>query len=70
MFIVIEIQKDVTAATLVSTHDTRNEAENKYHTVLAYAAVSSLPKHSAVLMDENGITLKHESYFHEEEPNE
>lgn len=75
MFIVIEIQKDVTAATLVSTHDTRNEAENKYHTVLAYAAVSSLPKHSAVLMDENGITLKQESYFHEveepeEEPNE
>ena len=71
MFIVIEIQKDVTAATLVSTHDTRNEAENKYHTVLAYAAVSSLPKHSAVLMDENGITLKQESYFHEaEEPEE
>lgn len=32
------------------------------------AAKSAVPKHSAVLMAENGITLKHESYFHEEEP--
>lgn len=65
MFIVMEIQKDVTAATLVSTHDTRNEAENKYHTVLAYAAVSSLPKHSAVMLTEEGEYIKSECFEHE-----
>lgn len=65
MFIVMEIQKDVTAATLVSTYDTRNEAENKYHTVLAYAAVSSLPKHSAVMLTEEGEYIKSECFEHE-----
>ena len=65
MFIVMEIQKGNTTSTLVNTYETRNEAENKYHTVLAYAAVSALPKHSAVMLTEEGDYIKHECFEHE-----
>lgn len=67
MFIVMEIQKGNTASTIVNTYDTRNEAENKYHTVLAYAAVSNVPKHSAVLLNEDGTYIKSECFEHEVE---
>ena len=65
MFIVMEIQKGKTTSTLVNTYETRNEAENKYHTVLAYAAISSVPKHSAVMLTEEGDYIKHECFEHE-----
>lgn len=67
MFIVIELQKSDTLAVLSDTYETRNQAEQKYHTVLAYAAVSEIPKHSAVLLDEDGTFIKSESFEHEEE---
>lgn len=62
----MEIQKasDTQVATLVTTHADRNEAESKYHTVLASAAVSAVPLHSAVLMDDSGYTLKNDTYVH------
>lgn len=65
MFIVMEIQKSNTVSTLVNSYETRNEAENKYHTILAYAAVSSLPKHSATMLTENGEYIKSECFEHE-----
>ena len=72
MFIVIEIQKtdDSTVATLVSSHETRKEAESKYHTVLAYAAISELRTHSAMIMTDEAIPIKYEYYENvpEEEP--
>ena len=64
MYIVMEIQKSNTVATIVSTYETRNEAENKYHTILAYAAISNIPKHSAVLFTEEGDYIKHECFEH------
>lgn len=67
MFIVIELQKSDTLAVLSDTYETRNQAEQKYHTVLAYAAVSEIPKHSAVLLDEDGTFIKSESFEHEVE---
>lgn len=67
MFIVIELQKSDTLSVLSDTYETRNQAEQKYHTVLAYAAVSEIPKHSAVLLDEDGTFIKSESFEHEEE---
>lgn len=70
-YLVIEIQKtDDTVATLVNSFDTINEAESKYHTVLAYAAVSSVHVHTAVLMNETGYVIKHESYDHTPEAEE
>ena len=64
MYIVMEIQKGNTASTIVDTYETLNEAENKYHTILAYAAISSVPKHSAVLLTEEGDYVKHECFEH------
>lgn len=64
MYIVLEIQKNSTASTIVNTYETLNEAENKYHTILAYAAISNVPKHSAVLLTEEGDYIKHECFEH------
>ena len=64
MFIVIEIQKSSSLSAIVDTYSTRNEAEQKYHTVLAYAAVSSVPKHAAVMLTEEGDYIKHECFEH------
>lgn len=68
MYFVLEIQINETGSILPYVFDNRPDAEAKYHSILAVAATSTVPKHSAVLMAENGITLKHESYFHIEEP--
>ena len=68
MYFVLEIQiNGATGSILPFTFDNLADAEAKYHTILSVAAKSSVQKHSAVLMAENGITLKHESYFHEVE---
>lgn len=67
MYIVMEIQKTGTVATLVTAYEDRNQAEQKYHTVLAAAAVSAVPKHGAVMLTDEGVRLKGECYIHEEE---
>lgn len=66
MYLVIEIQKlsDTNIATLVSDHSDRNEAESKFHAVLQYAAVSAVPIHSAVLLNEDGYLIMRETYTH------
>lgn len=71
MFIVLEIQKtsETEVANLVSTHTNRNEAESKFHQVLSAAAISNIPKHSAVLLTDDGVCIKRESFVHEEYPN-
>ena len=65
MYIVIEIQTSTTVATLVNSYEDRNQAESKYHQILTAAALSSVPKHSAVLMNDVGQTIKSETYIHE-----
>lgn len=65
-YIVIELQTntDETVASLVTQHNTKNEAESKWHTVMAAAAISTLPMHSAVMMDASGFTYLQGSYEH------
>jgi hypothetical protein len=65
MYIVLEIQTSNTVATLVNAYEDRNQAESKYHQILTAAALSSVPKHSAVLMNDEGQTIKDETYIHE-----
>ena len=67
MYIVIEIQKTSSVATIVNSYETRNEAESKYHTILAYAAISNIPKHCAALLTEDGEQIKYECFEHEVE---
>lgn len=65
-YIVIEIQKFDTGA--VSTpawaYDNENSAWSKYHAVLSAAAVSQLPVHSAVIMNETGFCIESKSFEH------
>ena len=67
MYIVFEIQTnaDQSIGTLVTTYTDQLQAESAYHQVLASAAVSALPKHSCVLMTEEGFQLMSHCYQHE-----
>ena len=68
MFYVIEIQQyaDLSYGHIVHWAETRNQADAKYYTVLAAAAVSELPSHSATLIDSDGNALRNYSYHHEQ----
>lgn len=67
-YIVIELQTnaDGSVGNFVWAFDSRNQAEQKYHTVLAAAAVSELPTHAAVLLTSKGYELAQQCYEHGE----
>lgn len=66
MFIVIELQtnSDGTLGNFVWTYSSLPEAESKFHSVLAAAAVSELPKHACVIMNEEGRCFRSQCYEH------
>lgn len=64
-YLVIELQTtENSVANIVTTHDTINQAESKFHQILGAAAVSSVPVHSAVILTDEGHLMKHECYKH------
>lgn len=67
-YLVIEIQKfqGGSMSTPSYAFDSLNSAEAKYHAILSAAAVSSLPVHSAILMNETGYVIRSQSYTHED----
>lgn len=67
-FIVVELQKntDGSFGNIVKPFETQMEAESNYHAVLASAAISAIPVHSAVLLSEEGFPLMHQCYKHEQ----
>lgn len=69
MYYIVEIQKseDGSCTHLVQTADTRNEAESKYHTVLSFAAVSTLAAHSAIVFSDEGFPIFNQCYRHGQE---
>lgn len=74
MYIVTEIQtnNDGSVGIINSSYTDRNQAESKYHEVLKYAAVTTLPKHACMMYSEEGFYLKSECYRNNStpEPNE
>lgn len=66
MYIVIELQKnaDGVVSNLVTSHNTLAEAESKYYSVLAAAALSTIPVHSAIIVSEEGFPVKNQCYKH------
>lgn len=66
-FVVIEIQtaSDGTASVLHSAYSSENQAWSKFHTILSFAAVSELPCHAAVILDNQGSVLGSMQYVHE-----
>lgn len=62
-YIVIESQTaNGVTTTLTDTFADYAHAEQKYHTVLAAAAVSEVPLHSASMLTERGNLVKYECY--------
>lgn len=66
VYIVIELQiaQDGTAGNFVFTYTDINQAESKYHTILASAAISNVYRHSAAILNDRGETMKSESFRH------
>lgn len=70
-YIVIEIQTNGDVVSNLSfSYDLKNEAEAKYHSVLAVAAVSQVPVHACVMYDNEGFPMKNECYWHGEQEEE
>ncbi len=65
-YLVVEIQtnSDGTVGNVVFAYDTENEAWSKYFDVLHYAAVSSLPMHSALLVCNDGNLIAQQCFRH------
>lgn len=64
-YIVIEIQKaadGTVAIPPINTYDSFFEALSRYHTILAAAAVSNVPVHTAVVLNEVGQEIRMDSY--------
>ena len=69
-YVVLEIQKYTNGqiGTLVNTYETLNQAYQKYHTILAAAAVSELPTHAAVIISDEGQVINFDSFRNNSEP--
>lgn len=65
-YIVIELQKSAEGhvSNIVTEHATLAEAESKFYSILAYAAISEIPVHSAIIVSEEGFPVKHNCYKH------
>lgn len=67
IYYVVEIQtQEATGAVIPFTFTDRGQAEAKYHSLLAVASVSSVPKHGAMLFNDDGFIIKSEVYNHNE----
>ena len=66
-YIVIELQKnsDGSVANLVYAYNTKAQAESKYYAILSAAAVSSVPVHSAIIIQEDAMPVTFKSFSHE-----
>lgn len=65
-FIVIEMQTNSEGETALLTFQkaTRAEADSQYYTILAAAAISQVPVHSAVMLTKDGGFVTSKAYDH------
>ena len=70
MYIVIEIQAtsatQVAVVTPIYTSADRHQAESEFHRLCSVAAVSSVARHTIVLLDDEGYLIEVKSYTHGE----
>ena len=66
LFIVIELQKNGNQmGNIVTAHETLQDAQHKFHTIAAAAAISNIEKHSVVLLNDDGFTIERITFEHE-----
>lgn len=67
MYIVFEIQEEQDGTTRVlepAIFDNLEAALQKYYTVLSYAVISELARHTAMVVATDGTVIKYECYQH------
>lgn len=67
MYTVIEIQNGVVGENVWSFDDL-NQANAKYHSVLAVASVSSVECHTCIIIRKDGLVMDAQCYQHEVVP--
>ena len=65
IYYVIELQTSTTGSAIPFAHDNLPDAEAQYHTLLAVACKSDVPKHGVILINDDGFVIKSEFYNHE-----
>ena len=67
MYIIIEMQvlNGVPAIPPITIKQDWQEAESEFHRLCSIAAVSSVPLHTIMMVDEYGNTVRAEHYEHE-----
>ena len=66
MYIVLELQTtEEQTSSIVNAYNNEGIAHQAYYTALAAAAVSSIPIHSVVLLNEKGVVEKRDFYERE-----
>ena len=69
IFYVFELQTNDPGAALVSTFSDLHEAESKFYLILSAAAISTVRRHGAMIVTEEGVVLRQEVFTHKvEEP--
>ena len=64
-YIVVELQKNgEVMSNIVTAHDTLADAEYKFHTVAAAAAISNIDKHAVTLLNEDGFPVERTHFEH------
>ena len=64
-YVVIELQKNGDVmSNIVTAHDTLEDAEYKFHTVAAAAAISSVEKHAVTLLNDDGFPIERTHFEH------
>lgn len=66
MFIVMEIQTSTegVVSTVINQYENENEADSRFHQILASAAISEIPVHTAFILTDDGHAVRAESYRH------
>lgn len=68
LYVVIELQKNGNQmANIVTSHDTLADAQYKFHTVAAAAAISNVEKHSIALLNDDGFPIERATFEHRAE---
>lgn len=69
IYIVTEIQtnSDNTIGILTNNYEDRQAAESKYHSILSFAATSTLPVHAASIATNEGAIIEYKCYKHIQE---
>ena len=63
MYIVIELQNNNgQVSNIVTAFNTQQQAEQKFHEIMMYAATTALTSHSAVILNDRGEMIRAESY--------